>query len=138
MDINPKPCHSVGGSLWNPGYAAMGPPIAIRQNKTENVSPTFSFKIWSHNWVGTTTATAKDTYNRTSTDSVAVNLPATNQFVYDLNGNLRTNNTRIFDYDDENQLIRVTEPNAWKTEFVYDGLRRMRIDKEFIWNVSLA
>jgi RHS repeat-associated protein len=82
------------------------------------------------------TATAKDTYNRTSTDTVTVNLPATNQFVYDLNGNLRTNNTRIFDYDDENQLVRVTEPNTWKTEFTYDGRLRMRIRKEFAWNGS--
>src|SRR5947208_16261906 len=54
-------------------------------------------------------------------------------FSYDLNGNMRTNGTRIFDYDDENQLIRVTEPNAWKSEFAYDGKMRRRVRKEFAW-----
>jgi len=31
---------------------------------------------------------------------------------------------RAFDYDDENQLIRVTVTNVFKSEFTYDGLRR--------------
>jgi len=66
--------------------------------------------------------------------SVAV--PATNNFLYDLNGNLRTNNTRIYDYDDEDQLIRVTEPGAWKSEYVYDGMLRRRITREYTWQSS--
>jgi RHS repeat-associated protein len=82
------------------------------------------------------TASGQDTYGRTSQDSVSVDLPVTNTFVYDLNGNLCTNNTRIFDYDDENQLIRVTEPGEWKTEFAYDGLLRMRKCQEFAWSGS--
>jgi RHS repeat-associated protein len=82
------------------------------------------------------TASGQDTYGRTSQDSVSVDLPVTNTFVYDLNGNLCTNNTRVFDYDDENQLIRVTEPGKWKTEFTYDGLLRMRKRKEFAWSGS--
>jgi RHS repeat-associated protein len=80
------------------------------------------------------TATASDTYGRSSQDSVTVNSPATSTFVYDLNGNLRTNNTRVFDYDDENQLIRITEPTAWKSEFTYDGMMRRRIRKEYTWS----
>ena len=55
---------------------------------------------------------------------------------YDLNGNLLNDGTRGFDYDDENQLIRVTATNAWKTEFTYDGKMRRRIVKEFTWNGS--
>ncbi len=47
-------------------------------------------------------AIAKDTYGRADTNTVTANLPATCAFVYDLNGNLRTNGTRTFDYDDEN------------------------------------
>ena len=73
---------------------------------------------------------------RTAQDSVTVHLPATNTFVYDLNGNLRTNGTRVYDYDDENQLIRVTEPGTWKSEFSYDGLLRRRITKRFAWTGS--
>jgi RHS repeat-associated protein len=49
---------------------------------------------------------------------------------------MRTNNTRIFDFDDENQLIRITEPGAWKSEFYYDGLMRRRIRKEYTWQSS--
>jgi hypothetical protein len=54
-------------------------------------------------------------------------LPTAVSFLYDQNGNLRTNGTRIFEYDDENQLTRVTEPGAWKSEFTYDGKMKMRI-----------
>jgi YD repeat-containing protein len=55
---------------------------------------------------------------------------------YDLNGNLLTDGKRGFDYDDENQLIRVTVTNAWKTEFTYDGKMRRRIKKDYSWNGS--
>jgi RHS repeat-associated protein len=44
--------------------------------------------------------------------------------------------TRGFDYDDENQLIRVTVTNGWKSEFSYDGRMRRRIRKEFTWQNS--
>lgn len=57
-------------------------------------------------------------------------------YVYDLNGNIRTNGTRVFDYDDENEMIRVTSTNAWKKEYVYDGKMRLRMRKEFSWNGS--
>src|SRR5438552_3379288 len=40
------------------------------------------------------------------------------------------------DYDDENQLIRVTVTNGWKSEFTYDGRMRRRIRKEFVWQNS--
>ena len=70
---------------------------------------------------------------RGDTNTVTVNLPATVTFVYDLNGNLRTNGTRVLEYDDENQLTRVTEPSAWKAEFVYDGKLRMRVSRDYEW-----
>jgi len=67
---------------------------------------------------------------------VTVNLQVTNKYYYDLNGNMLTNGTRVLDYDDENELIRITEPNTWKSEFTYDGKMRRRIRKEFAWNGS--
>ena len=82
----------------------------------------------------TYTATAADSYGRSSSDTVSVNLPATNSFVYDSNGNLVTNGTRSFAYDDENQLISITEPSAWRSEFRYDGKMRRRVRKEFTWS----
>jgi RHS repeat-associated protein len=85
------------------------------------------------NGTNTFTAIAKDGYGRISTNVAVVNLLTNISYVYDLNGNLRTNGTRTFDYDDENELIRVTESNAWKSEFVYDGKMRRRIRREYQW-----
>src|SRR5207249_2938755 len=62
--------------------------------------------------------------------------PATASYVYDSNGNLTSDGTRVFDYDDENQLIRVTVTNLWKSEFTYDGRMRRRIRKEYDWRNS--
>jgi RHS repeat-associated protein len=84
----------------------------------------------------TFTAIAKDSYGRLDTNIVTAYLPATNVFVYDENGNLRTNGNRVLEYDDENQLTAVTVSNAWRSEFVYDGKMRRRIRKEFTWQSS--
>jgi len=78
-------------------------------------------------------AIAADSYGRHDTNSITVNLPGTNVFLYDLNGNMRTNGTRIFDYGDENELIRITEPASWKSEFTYDGKMRRRIETNYVW-----
>ena len=86
------------------------------------------------NGTNTFTAVAKDALGRTDTNVVTVNLPATNTFTYDLNGNLLSDGTRALDYDDENQLIRITVTNAWKSEFAYDGKMRRRIRREYTWN----
>ena len=47
-----------------------------------------------------------------------------------------TNGTRFLEYDDENQLIRITEPNSWKSEFTYDGKLRLRIQRHYTWSNS--
>ena len=70
---------------------------------------------------------------RGDTNTTTVNLPVAVTFLHDLNGNLRTNGTRLLEYDDENQLTRVTEPGAWKAEFVYDGKLRMRVSRDYEW-----
>src|SRR5439155_18969516 len=74
---------------------------------------------------------------RKDTNAVTVNLPSTVSYIYDLNGNLTSDGTRGFDYDDENQLISVTVTNSWKSEFIYDGRMRRRIRKEFTWQNSV-
>jgi RHS repeat-associated protein len=79
------------------------------------------------------TAIANDSLGRSATNSITVNLPATNNYVYDLNGNLLSDGYRAFAYDDENELISVTVTNTWMTQFVYDGKMRLRIRKEFTW-----
>jgi RHS repeat-associated protein len=85
----------------------------------------------------TYTAIAKDSQGQQDTNSITAFLPANaTNYVYDLNGNLTSDGTRGFDYDDENQLIRVTVTNAWKSEFTYDGRLRRRIRKEFTWSTA--
>ncbi len=72
-------------------------------------------------------------YAQVLEEQVTVNLPATNSFTYDSNGNLTYDGNRALDYDDENELIRVSVTNNWKSEFTYDGKLRRRIRKEFLW-----
>jgi RHS repeat-associated protein len=86
--------------------------------------------------INTFTAIAWDFLGNVATNVSVADLEATRNFVYDSNGNLRTNDTRIFDYDDENQLIRVTETDSWKEEFVYDGQLRRRVEKDYTWSGS--
>ena len=82
----------------------------------------------------TFTAVATDALGRGDTNTVVVNLPAAISFAYDDNGNMTTNGTRVFEYDDENQLIRITEPNAWRSVFTYDGKMRRRERRESVWD----
>jgi YD repeat-containing protein len=84
----------------------------------------------------TYTATAKDTYDRTASDSVTVNLPPTNTFSYDGNGNLTGDGRRVFEYDFENQLTNVYVASAWRSEFKYDAFGRRRVRKEYTWKSS--
>jgi RHS repeat-associated protein len=80
------------------------------------------------------TAIARDALGRIDTNTVTAYLPTTNSFSYDVNGNLLSDGQRAFDYDDENQLIRITVSNSWKSEFVYDGKMRRRMRFESTWN----
>jgi RHS repeat-associated protein len=81
----------------------------------------------------TFTAIATDTDGRGDTNAVTLSLPATVTFASDLNGNMTTNGSRLLEYDDENQLTRITEPSSWRSEFVYDGKLRRRVRKEYEW-----
>jgi RHS repeat-associated protein len=86
----------------------------------------------------TYSATAKDTYNRTASDNLTVNLPATNTFSYDYNGNLTNDGRRVFEYDYENQLTNVYVASAWRSEFKYDGFGRRRTRKEYTWSSGIG
>jgi RHS repeat-associated protein len=88
------------------------------------------------NGTNTFTAVALDAAGRSDTNTISAYLPAAVTFLFDQNGNMRTNGTRTFEYDDENQLTRITEPNAWKSEFSYDGKMRRRVRKEWTWQNS--
>jgi RHS repeat-associated protein len=128
-----------GGKLTVAGTTT-GPATNVTVNGANTilyVDATFAStnQSWA-NGNNTYTAIAKDTYGRTDSNTITANLSGTNLFAYDLNGNMLTNTTRTFEYDNENQLIRITQPNSWKSEFSYDGRMRRRIRKEYAWNGS--
>jgi RHS repeat-associated protein len=88
------------------------------------------------NGTNTFTAVAKDADSRADTNSTVAYLPTAVTFLYDLNGNMRTNGSLVMAYDDENQLIAITNAGAWASTFAYDGKLRRRIRKEFTWRNS--
>jgi YD repeat-containing protein len=79
------------------------------------------------------TATVTDSHG-TSADTVAVNLPVSVSYIYDVRGNLTSDGLRSFSYDAENQLTNVTVVGSWRSDFAYDGLMRRRVRKEYTWN----
>jgi RHS repeat-associated protein len=79
------------------------------------------------------TLIAQNAYGLKVTNTLAVNLPASASYQYDLNGNLTGDGLRSFFYDAENQLTNVSVAGAWKSEFVYDGFGRRRITKDYTW-----
>ena len=97
-----------------------------------------TFASTNQPWVNgsnTFTAVARDGYGHASTNVISVSITSTNNgYVYDLNGNLLTDGTRSFAYDDENQLISVWKTNAWRDNYVYDGKMRRRIVTNSVWN----
>jgi RHS repeat-associated protein len=86
----------------------------------------------------TFTAVAKDSSGRVDTNTSICYLPATNSYSYDLNGNLTSDGNRNFAYDDENQLTSVWVTNVWRSDFVYDGKMRRRIEQDYTWNMTLG
>ncbi len=85
------------------------------------------------NGINSYTAIGQDALGRSDTNTVTVNIPSSVSYQYDLNGNLLWDGLQSYDYDDENQLIRVTTGSAAKSEFVYDGCSRRRIARDFVW-----
>jgi RHS repeat-associated protein len=89
--------------------------------------------------LNTFTALAQDVHGRSSTSAVTVTvIPTNNAYSYDLNGNLLSDGTRNFAYDDENQLIAVWQANAWSNSFAYDGKLRRRIERDSYWNAGTS
>ena len=84
------------------------------------------------------TAVAQDNFSpaRFSTNSVTVNIVGSASYTNDSNGNLTSDGTRDFAYNDENQLVAVWVAGAWSNSFAYDGLMRKRIEQNFAWNGS--
>src|SRR5262249_48460893 len=81
----------------------------------------------------TFTIIATNAYGVSTTNTSLSVLPSSISLLWDANGNLTNDGLRTFVYDSENRLTNVYVPNAWSTEFVYDGLGRRRIIREYAW-----
>lgn len=85
----------------------------------------------------TFTAVAQDSSSRLDTNTITVNLPLSVSYTYDSNGNLASDGLRSFTYDDENRLASVSVAGSWYTSFVHDGLNRLRLRREYLWQNSI-
>jgi len=72
------------------------------------------------------------------TNTINSYLPSTNYYLWDSNGNLTNDGTRVFSYSPENRLTNITVAGAWKNDFVFDGLGRRRIERDYAWSSAIG
>jgi RHS repeat-associated protein len=71
------------------------------------------------------------------TNTVTMNLPASVALQFDANGNLTNDGTKSLSYDAENQLTNVQVAGQWREDFLYDGLNRRRITRQYAWSAGV-
>jgi len=84
----------------------------------------------------TFTNIAQNAYGVMATNILTLNLPSSVSLNSDGNGNLTNDGSRSFAYDSENQLTNVAMAGQWQSSFVYDGLNRRRIARDYSWSGS--
>ena len=92
-------------------------------------------------WSGAQVSYESNALNQYSSYSTTSNGTTTiTPLSYDLNGNLSSQGNLRFSYDDADRLSQVIRVNAQtganegRSEFVYDGLSRKRISREYSWD----
>ena len=90
------------------------------------------------NGQNTFTIVAQKPGSGTLTNIDICNLPSAIALAYDLNGNLTNDGTRSFAYDAENRLLSNWVAGAWSAAFVYDGLGRRRIERDYAWSSAMG
>ena len=86
------------------------------------------------NGQNTFTIIAQNVYGTNTTNILTVNLPQSVTLAFDNNGNLTNDGTRTFGYNTENQLTNVSVSGQWQSSFIYDGLGRRRIARDYAWS----
>ncbi|HTB84466.1 MAG TPA: RHS repeat-associated core domain-containing protein [Candidatus Sulfotelmatobacter sp.] len=75
-------------------------------------------------------------YSVRATNLYTVNWPLNPKPAYDNNGNLTNDGVRSFGYDAENEMTNMMLAGAWRTDFIYDGMHRRRIERDYSWSGS--
>jgi RHS repeat-associated protein len=88
------------------------------------------------NGQNTFTNIAQNVYGVAVTNTFTVNLPQSVNLGLDNNGNLTNDGTRSFNYNTENELTNIFVAGQWRSDFIYDGLGRRRIARDYSWNGS--
>jgi RHS repeat-associated protein len=88
------------------------------------------------NGANTFTVIAQNAYGTKTTNNLAANLPSSVSLSSDNNGSLTSDGARTFGYDSENQVTNITVAGQWRSDFVYDGLNRRRIVRDYTWSGS--
>jgi len=86
-----------------------------------------------NNGQNTFTTIAQNAGGTRVTNTASSYLPSTNSLFYDANGNLTNDGLRSLSYDNENQLTNVMIPGQWRATYVYDGLGRRRVARDYTW-----
>jgi len=122
--------------------------LTVSGNTTEpatdvNVNGALAFRYSDNTYARTNVpflsaygASATNALGQNSIHVVLVSTPSSSANYYDFNGNLIYDGVKSFEYDDENQLTRITRTNNWRSEFTYDGKMRRRVRKEFVWSAG--
>ena len=77
---------------------------------------------------------AQNIYGVAVTNTFTLNLPSSMSMSFDNDGNLTNDGTRTFGYDSKNQLTNFFVAGQWQSSFVYDGLNRRRIVRDYSWS----
>ncbi len=125
---------------FEPSGATPAPASGVTVNGASAVTyGDFTFAS-TNNWLNdgpnTFAVVGQNTYGQRVTNNLTVSLPAAVTLQWDSNGNLTNDATRSFFFEAENQLTNVTVVGAWKSEFVYDGLGRRRIERDYAWQAG--
>src|SRR5688572_1840278 len=129
---------SPSGSTYNYSYDQIGQlKVADSATATEDRGYTYD-AAWNLNY-----RTNNGTLNTFSVDGLnQLTGTAAGSCTYDNNGNLTLSHSekRTYVYDDENRLVQLyvrTHPATpqYATEFVYDGLGRLRIRREYTYDI---
>jgi RHS repeat-associated protein len=88
------------------------------------------------NGANTFTIIAQNAYGVPATNILTLNLPSSVSLNYDQNGNLTNDGLKSFAFDAENQLTNITLAGQWRSDFVYDGVNRRRITRDYAWQGS--
>jgi RHS repeat-associated protein len=79
---------------------------------------------------------ARNVYGVAVTNITSYSFPSSVTLAYDNNGNLTNDGGKFYAYDAENRLTNAGVAGQWQSQWVYDGLSRRRVEKDFAWNGS--